>query len=79
MKQSGQSQGKAILFIWFGQQAVGCMGVMFLSMFVNPILTGSTQAVWQSQVDFSVHGRVFSVHRPIVQITSACFAVDCQR
>jgi len=35
----------------------------FLMMFMNPIINGSSQALWQSKVAVDVQGRVFAVRR----------------
>lgn len=37
----------------------------FLAMFFNPIINGSSQALWQSKVAVDVQGRVFAVRRMI--------------
>lgn len=41
----------------------------FLSMFVMPIINGSSQALWQSKVAPDVQGRVFAVRRMIAWST----------
>jgi len=51
-----------IPFVWFLAS--------FLGQFINPILNGSNQAIWQSKTAPEVQGRVFSVRRLVAQITS---------
>jgi hypothetical protein len=38
---------------------------MFLSYFVNPLINGSNQAIWQAKVPPDLQGRVFSTRRII--------------
>lgn len=42
----------------------------FLGAFVVPMINSSNQAIWQSKVQPSVQGRVFSVRRMIAQVTA---------
>jgi MFS family permease len=42
----------------------------FLFLFGNPIMNGSSQALWQSKTEPDIQGRVFSVRRMIAQFTS---------
>lgn len=42
----------------------------FLSMFVVPIMSGSSQALWQTKVAADVQGRVFAVRRMIASAMS---------
>lgn len=42
----------------------------FLMMLFNPILNGSSQALWQSKTAPDVQGRVFAVRRMIAQFTT---------
>lgn len=71
-----------ILLGWIGVGILG-MGLMgvgralpfwltahFIMMSINPLINGSSQAIWQSKVAPEVQGRVFSVRRFIAQITA---------
>ena len=40
----------------------------FLMMFMNPIINGSSQALWQSKVAVDVQGRVFAVRLSLIHI-----------
>jgi len=41
----------------------------FLGSFVNPVINGSSQAIWQSKVDPDVQGRVFAARAFIARIS----------
>jgi MFS transporter, DHA3 family, macrolide efflux protein len=46
------------------------MAAAFATLFFLPILNGSNQAIWQTQVPPSVQGRVFAARRFLAQITA---------
>jgi MFS family permease len=46
------------------------MGIAgFCAMFFSPIVNGSSQAIWQSKVEFDIQGRVFAIRRMIAWST----------
>jgi hypothetical protein len=46
------------------------MGIAgFCAMFLSPIINASSQAIWQSKVEFDIQGRVFAIRRMIAWST----------
>jgi MFS family permease len=56
-------QGFFMIFLGIRPSLVIMSIAGFLMMFMNPIINGSSQALWQSKVAVDVQGRVFAVRR----------------
>jgi hypothetical protein len=54
-----------LVLMGVGQALPVWMAASFLGWFINPILNGSNQAIWQSKVAPDVQGRVFAIRRLI--------------
>ena len=66
----GFLQGIFLAFVAFRESLVLAAVCGFFFMLVNPILNGSSQALWQSKVKPEIQGRVFSVRRLLASFTS---------
>ena len=44
--------------------------VLFLAMFVSPLINASNQAIWQAKIAPDVQGRVFATRRLIAQVSA---------
>ena len=62
-------QGFFMMFLGIRPSLVVMTVAGFFMMFMNPIVNGSSQALWQSKVAVDVQGRVFAVRRMFAWIT----------
>ncbi len=53
-----------------GSELIHWTAAAFIMMFFNPLINGSSQAIWQSKVPPEVQGRVFSARALIAQISA---------
>ncbi len=58
------------LFMGMGSGFMFWIPVLFLAMFVSPLINASNQAIWQAKVAPDVQGRVFATRRLIAQVSA---------
>jgi MFS family permease len=64
------AMGAAMLLLGFGRAQPFWMAALFLEALIIPIVNGSNQAIWQTQVAADVQGRVFTARRMIAWLTN---------